>query len=112
VSGKVFQLWVQLVDWHDGDSFHGILDVSNRIYLGRLDKPIMYRCAIINAPELPTPEGYAALEYARSIAPPGEYACLSTGLDEYGRPLLDLITDHGHFSDVMLGSGNAVRYRR
>jgi endonuclease YncB( thermonuclease family) len=117
MPGKVFQLWVQLVDWHDGDSFKAVLDCSNRIYLGRLDKPIMYRCAIINAPELKVdgvdnPAGYAALDYARSIAPPGEYACLSTGLDEFGRPLLDLFTDHGHFSDVMLGSGHAQLYRR
>jgi endonuclease YncB( thermonuclease family) len=109
---KVFQLYVQLIDWRDADSFHGILDCSNRIYLGRLDKPIMYRCSLIDAPELPTPAGYAALDYARSLCPPGEYQCISTGLDEYARPLLDLLTDRGRFSDVMLGSGHCVPYKR
>jgi endonuclease YncB( thermonuclease family) len=82
------------------------------VYRGRLDKPIMFRCALIDAPELPTPEGLAALDYARSIVPLGEYACVSTGLDEYGRPLLDLITERGLFSDAMLGSGHAVPYKR
>jgi endonuclease YncB( thermonuclease family) len=117
VAGKQFQLWVQLVDWHDGDSFKAVLDCSCRIYLGRLDKPIMFRCSLINAPELKVdgvdnPAGLAALDYARRIAPTGEYQCISTGLDEFGRPLLDLITDHGLFSAVMLGAGQAVPYKR
>jgi endonuclease YncB( thermonuclease family) len=103
---------VQLVDWRDADSFHGVLDQGCFVYRGRLDKPIMYRCSLIDAPELPTPEGFAALDYARSLCPPGEYAAISTGLDEYGRPLLDLLTDHGRYSDVMLGSGHAQKYRR
>jgi endonuclease YncB( thermonuclease family) len=109
---KFFQLWVTLVDWRDGDSFHGVLDQGCFVYRGRLDKPIMYRCALIDTPELPTPEGVAALEYARRIVPPGEYPCISTGLDEYGRPLLDLITHEGRYSDIMLGTGHAKRYRR
>jgi len=117
VASKVFQLWIQLVDWHDGDSFHAVLDQGCFVYRGRLDKPIMFRCALINTPELKidgvdNPAGYAALDYARSIVPVGEYACLSTGLDEFGRPLLDLLTERGRFSDVMLGSGHAVPYKR
>jgi endonuclease YncB( thermonuclease family) len=112
VAGKQFQLWVQLVRWVDGDTFTGVCDLSCRIYLGRLDKPIRFRAALIDAPELPTPEGLAALEYAKSIAPPGEFAAISTGLDEYARPLLDLLTERGRFSDVMLGSGHAQLYRR
>jgi endonuclease YncB( thermonuclease family) len=108
---KQFQLWVQLVNWRDGDSFKGVLDQGCFVYRGRLDKPIMYRCSLIDAPELPTPEGLAALEFARSIAPIGEYAAVSTGLDQYGRPLLDLITGSGLFSTLMLASGHAVKYK-
>lgn len=109
---KTFQLWVQLVRWVDGDTLTGVLDCSNHIYLGRLDKPIRYRCSLIDAPELPTAEGLAALAFAQSIAPIGEYACLSTGLDEFGRPLLDLITGSGLFSTLMLGSKHAIPYKR
>jgi endonuclease YncB( thermonuclease family) len=109
---KTFQLWVQLVRWVDGDTFAGVLDHGVRLYSGRLDKPIRFRCSLIDAPELPTAEGLAALEYARSIAPIGEYACISTGLDEYGRPLLDLLTGSGLFSTLMLASKHAVAYKR
>jgi endonuclease YncB( thermonuclease family) len=114
---KTFQLWVQLVGWHDGDSFKAVLDQGCFVYRGRLDKPIMFRCAIIDAPELKVdgadnPAGLEALAYARRVAPVGEYACISTGLDEYGRPLLDLITSQGLFSALMLGTGNAVPYKR
>jgi endonuclease YncB( thermonuclease family) len=117
VAKKTFQLWVQLVDWHDGDSFKAVLDQGCFVYRGRLDKPIMFRCARIDTPELKVdgvdnPAGLAALDYARRIAPIGEYACLSTGLDEFGRPLLDLVTERGLFSEVMLGSGFAVPYKR
>lgn len=108
---KTFQLWVQLARWIDGDTFVGVCDLSCHTYLGRLDKPARFRCALIDAPELPTAEGLAALEFARSIAPVGEYACISTGLDEYGRPLLDLITGSGLLSKLMLASGHAVKYR-
>ena len=109
---KTFQLWVQLVTWRDGDSFRGVLDQGCFTYRGRLDKPIMYRCSLIDAPELPTEEGLAALEFARRMVPAGEYACISTGLDVYGRPLLDLVTERGLFSEVMLGAGFAKPYKR
>jgi endonuclease YncB( thermonuclease family) len=109
---KQFQLWIQLVRWVDGDTFTGVCDLSCRVYLGRLDKPIRFRCSLIDAPELPSAEGLAALEYAKSIAPIGEYACISTGLDEYGRPLLDLVTGSGLFSTLMLASKHAIPYKR
>ena len=109
---KTFQLWVTVLRWIDGDTFVGILDQGRYIFYGTEAKPRRFRCSIIDAPELPTEAGVVAAEYARSIAPPGEYACISTGLDEYGRPLLDLRTERGLFSDVMLGSGHAVPYKR
>jgi endonuclease YncB( thermonuclease family) len=114
---KQFQLWVTVFDWHDGDSFHGVLDQSCYTYHGQSKKPPMYRCALIDAPELKVgglvnPAGIAALEYAIRVAPPGEYQCISTELDEYGRPLLDLITDRGLFSYMMIGAGHAVAYKR
>jgi endonuclease YncB( thermonuclease family) len=114
---KTFQLYVTVIRWIDGDSFVGALDQGRYVWYGTDAKPRPFRCAIINAPELKVdgvdnPAGLAALDYARSLCPPAEYRCLSTGLDEFGRPLLDLFTERGMFSEVMLGSGNAVPYRR
>lgn len=108
---KQFQLWIQVTGWHDGDTFYGVLDQGLHVYEGRLDKPIRYRCALIDAPELNSPAGLLALDYAQTIAPVGEYACISTGLDNYGRPLIDLVTSQGLFSALMLTSGHAVPYK-
>ena len=108
---KLFLLCVRVFDWHDGDSFHGILDHGCRIYQGTVDELLMYRCARINTPELPSPEAIAARDYANKIAPPGEYQCWSTKLDEYGRPLLDLLVPGGLFSELMLAAGHAQLYK-
>jgi len=113
VADKTFQLWVQVLDWHDGDTFHGILDHGCFIYRGTVAKPLRYRCALINAPELDTSTGPAARDYANLIAPPGEYACISTGIDTYGRPLLDLMLSGGFlFSEAMMAAGHVVPYKR
>ena len=114
---KTFQLYARVLRWVDGDTFVGILDQSCFIYQGTEAKPRRFRCALINTPELkvdgqPNVPGIAAAEYAAEIAPPGEYMCISTGLDEYGRPLLDLVTDKGRFSERMIASGHAEPYRR
>lgn len=112
---KAFLLWVHVVDWHDGDTFHGVIDHGMRIYRGRLDKPVRCRCALINAPELDSPDGPDALEVAREAAPPGEYPCWSykpTTDDTFGRPLLDLVLPTGElFSQYMLEEGWAVPYK-
>lgn len=109
---KLFQLWVTVIRWVDGDTFYGVLDHGVRIYTGRTDKPVRFRCAIINAPELATDPGKAALAYAEQLVPAGDYPCYSTGLDEYGRPLLDLMLPGGRFSDLMMAAGQADRYGR
>lgn len=110
---KTFQLWVTVVSWHDGDTFYGVLDHGCRIYTGSKDKPPRFRCGRINAPELDTPEGPVARDYAAKIAPPGEYACVSTGIDTYGRPLLELLLPDGRlFTEVMLAAKFAAPYKR
>jgi endonuclease YncB( thermonuclease family) len=108
---KQFLLYARVFRWHDGDTFYGILDHGCRIYQGTEAKLPTYRCAKINAPELGTPEADAATAYANKIAPPGEYQCWSTGLDEYGRPLIDLIVPGGLFYDLMLIAGHAKLYK-
>jgi endonuclease YncB( thermonuclease family) len=109
---KTFQLWVLVIDWVDGDTLHGVLDHGCFVYHGTTAKPLRYRCAGINAPELDTPQGRPARDYAHMIAPPGEYPCISTGIDTYGRPLIDLILPGGMFSSRMIDAGFATVYRR
>lgn len=110
---KQWQVWVTVFDFHDGDSFKGVCDLGCRVYIGSVAHPVMFRCAIINAPELNTGKpGADATAYARSLVPPGEYPAISTGLDEYARPLLDIRLPDGRlFSDAMLSAGHAVLYR-
>lgn len=109
---RTWQGWATVLDWHDGDSFHGWYDLGCRVYMGSPAHPLMFRCSIINAPELKTGKpGADATAYARMLAPPGEYPATSTGLDEYARPLLDLhLPDGSLFSQRMLDAGMAVRY--
>jgi endonuclease YncB( thermonuclease family) len=111
VSGKQFGLWIQVIDWFDGDTLHGVCDLSSHVYLGSCAHPIRFRCSEINAPELHDPGGVEARDFAAQLVPPGEYPCWSTGLDNYGRPLIDIILPNGElFSQAMVESGHAVKY--
>ena len=108
---KTFILWVTLIRWIDGDSFYAVLDLGMRTYLGRTDKPISIRCALINSPEMSTPGGLPAKVYAEQVAPPGEYRCVSYKPDNYGRPLVDLELPQGMFSQIMTNAGFAEPYK-
>ena len=109
---REFRLWVTVLAWVDGDTFHGIIDQGFHTFAGSVADPIRIRCAKINAPELSTPGGPAAKALAEKLAPPGVYACTSYRPDKYGRPLLDLHLTGGRlFSDAMLTLGAAVEMR-
>ncbi len=116
---KKFQLYVAVLDWHDGDTFHGVVDQGFWTYRGSYGRPVRVRCALIQAPELlidgqRNPAGADALQAAARIAPPGEYPCWSykPDPDSFGRPLLDLVLpDGGLFSAAMLAGGYAVPYK-
>lgn len=109
---RTWQVWVHVQEWIDGDTLRGYCDLGAHVYLGTNDRPIRFRCAIINAPEVSTGKaGLASTAYAWSIAPPGDYAATSLGLDNYGRPLVDLhLPDGRMFSEAMLAAGQAVVY--
>jgi endonuclease YncB( thermonuclease family) len=111
---KTFRLWVVVMSWHDGDTFHGILDQGFWTYKGTERKPVRHRCALIACPELNEPDGIGATKYAEEIAPPGEYECISykPDPDNFGRPLVDLVLREGDlFSGRMLASGHAKLYK-
>jgi endonuclease YncB( thermonuclease family) len=110
-ADKVFVLYTTVLRWIDGDTYSGVLDLGMRTYQGTHTKPVAVRCALINTPEMSTPEGLPAKVYAEHIAPPGEYRCVSYKPDNYGRPLVDLELPQGMFSQLMISAGHAVLYK-
>lgn len=110
---KTFVLWTTVLRWVDGDTYAGFIDQGFNDFLGSIGNPVRCRLALINAPEIRTDAGVAALRYAEQIAKPGEYQCISYKPDEYGRPLVDLALGDGRmFSEAMIQAGHAVVYRR
>lgn len=104
-----------VADWHDGDTCHANLDLGFAVYLYGHDldaKPVL-SCRIygINAPELSTDAGKAALAYALQLCPPGtRVTIVSHGFDKYGGRFDGTITlpDGTDFAALMLASGHAV----
>lgn len=95
-----------VVSVHDGDTAHMLLDLGWYVTYG----PARVRVARINAPELPTPEGVAARDFASALLPAGlKVVFASHSLDKYGRPLGTIALPDGQdFGQAMLDSGHAV----
>ena len=96
-----------VLSWHDGDTCHLELDLGFGIHaLG-----FNLRVFGINAPELSTEAGKAALAAADEICPPGTpITVLSHSWDKYGGRFDGEITlpDGSSYGERMLESGNAV----
>ena len=91
----------------DGDTLRLVLDLG--LHIQRTDN---VRIAHINAPELSTDAGKAALAYASTIVRIGDSVTfMSAKLDKYGRPLGVLTLPNGQdYGSLMLESGNAIPY--
>jgi len=89
---------------HDGDTVNVILDVG-------FDLSIYTRVRVfgINAPELSTPEGKAARDFAKKILKKGtRVTVLSKGWDKFGGRIDAVITVKGvDFAKKMLDAGQA-----
>lgn len=96
-----------VVEVVDGDTIKLDLDLGFHI-------SYRSRCRIkgINAPEMGTPEGVAAKDYACTLLKPGDVVTfMSRCLDKYGRPLGFLILPGmlmADFGTTMLEAGHAV----
>jgi endonuclease YncB( thermonuclease family) len=104
-------------DWHDGlgDTCHVDLDLGFFESLRAYDiagKPrVSCRIFGINAPELSTAAGKAALAYAETLCPAGtSVTVVSHGLDKYGGRFDGSITlpSGADFAQAMLAAGQAV----
>lgn len=90
----------------DGDTCRLNLDLG--LHIWRTDN---CRIGGINAPEMSTPEGRTAKEYAELLLPAGaQVTFLSKSLDKYGRPLGDISVGGVDFAQAMLSAGLAVPY--
>jgi endonuclease YncB( thermonuclease family) len=90
---------------HDGDTVHAKLDVG-------FDLTVYTRIRIlgINAPELATPAGKTAAEYARTLLHPGDtIRVTSHGWDKYGGRIDGDITlpDDRDYATLMVAAGHA-----
>lgn len=104
-----YQMMLDVFSWIDGDTCRASLDLGVHVFYGSRDHPVRLRMAHINSPEMSTPQGQPAKAAAEQLVPPGRYACISTGLDNYGRPLVDIPLPDGRlFSAAMLAGGFAV----
>jgi endonuclease YncB( thermonuclease family) len=97
-----------VLSWHDGDTCHLDLDLGFALHLQ--GEP---SCRIfgINAPELATAAGKAALAYAESICPAGtKVSVVSHGWDKYGGRFDGSLTlpDGSDFGTKMLAAAQAV----
>lgn len=89
---------------HDGDTVNVILDIG-------FDLSIYTRIRVfgINAPELSTPEGKAARDFAKKLLKHGAHVTVvSRGWDKFGGRIDGVITySGGDFAAKMISSGHA-----
>ena len=100
---------------HDGDSIYFSVDLGfdHLIVSHDWDGHPRLECRVfgINAPELATDAGKAALAYAQTLLKPGDVCQVTShGWDKYGGRFDGTITlpDGTDFAGLMLSSGHAV----
>ena len=96
-----------VTSWHDGDTCHIDLDLGFGVH----EESFSCRIYGINAPELSTDAGKAALAYALKICPNGtNVTVVSHGWDKYGGRFDGSLTlpDGSDFGKAMLDAGQAV----
>jgi len=101
-----------VVSNHDADTSHIIVDVGFD-----LEIHLTVRWFGINAPELSTPEGKAALAWLNGVMPAGtavgfkSHKAPSNPIDKYGRYLgIFTLADGTNINDLAVSTGRAVVY--
>jgi endonuclease YncB( thermonuclease family) len=112
MSDDTFGPYAGVVDLvHDGDTVYVKLDVG-------FDLTVYARVRVfaINAPEIATPEGKVAREFARGLLKPGDpVRVVSYGWDKYGGRIDGSIqygpaADLHDFAQTMIDAGHAKPY--
>lgn len=107
----------RVVNVHDGDTISFDIDLGFGFNLTARDwagKPqLSCRVYGINAPELATTAGKAALAFAQTLLKPGDLCTVTShGWDKYGGRFDGTVKlpDGRDFAGLMLSSGNAVPF--
>jgi endonuclease YncB( thermonuclease family) len=116
VTGTVFGPYRARCDAiHDGDSIYFSVDLGfdHLIVSHDWDGHPRMECRVygINAPELSTEAGKAALAYAQTLLKPGDVCQVTShGWDKYGGRFDGTVTlpDGTDFAGLMLSSGHAI----
>src|SRR5215468_4459070 len=112
MSEESFGPYAGVVDAvHDGDTVYVKLDVG-------FDLTVYTRIRVmgINAPELSTPAGKAARDFAQTLLKPGDAVrVVSFGWDKFGGRIdasiqYDLTATPQDFGDTMIATGHAVHW--
>lgn len=106
----MFEYRARITSGYDGDTFRADIDLGFGFWA--VDQPI--RVYGINAPEIKTPEGMAALQFAETMIRPGVKFVLTTLKDKkekYGRYMGKItLPDGSDFATRMLAAGHAKTY--
>lgn len=103
---RTFKVPATVVRVIDADTI--VLDLDLGWHITRRDS---VRIIGVNAPELSTPEGRAAKNWAVAELPEGtEVLFISQELDKYGRPLGDIMYWLKIYSQELIEQGMAVPY--
>jgi endonuclease YncB( thermonuclease family) len=96
-----------VISVHDGDTLTVQLDLGWKIF-----HSVVVRVAHIDAPELSTPEGVQASDFAKTLLPVGEVLTITSHkLDKYGRSLASLeLPSKKDFGVEMMAAGHAKPY--
>lgn len=94
----------------DGDTVNLTIDLGFRLSL-----TANCRLAGINAPEMNTEEGKTSKIALTILLQPGtSYLIESTGLDKYGRPIVEILKKSkdgfASVNQIMIEQGHAVKY--
>lgn len=90
----------------DGDTVNLTIDLGFR-----LTYTANCRLAGINAPEMNTPEGKASKEWLSGyLVTDLPFDITSTGLDKYGRPIIELFFNKMSINQKMVEEGYATKY--
>lgn len=82
----------------DGDTIEAQLDVGSKVRI---------RLAEMNAPELPTSEGYRAKNYLWTISWGKNVTIICSAKDKYGRFIADVYLNGVSLSSIMIQKGYA-----
>lgn len=100
-----------VISHHDADTSHVVMMLGADVLVN-----LTVRWAGLNAPELSTPEGKAALAYVNVLLPPGTEVLVQSvksGREKFGRYLARFFDRNGEglsYNQRMIDAGQAVAY--